>query len=81
MEEGNKYNEKDIKEWLIAFEKQVGEPVVISLLIEQGNIIFQYCTRKDVYVEINEPDHITEEPQQTTKIKSMATSNKPLYFG
>lgn len=61
MAKRNKKNQKvDLKEWLLGFEKQIGKPVIVSLLIEKGEYEFISCVRKKVY--LGEEDDDVPEP-------------------
>ena len=46
MAERNKKDETDFETWLLNFEKQVGRPVVVSLLIERGKVEFINCVNR-----------------------------------
>jgi len=46
MAERNKKDETDYETWLLNFEKQVGKPVVVSLLIERGKVEFINCVNR-----------------------------------
>lgn len=45
---------KDMEAWLLRFEEQVGEPVVVSLLITKGEVQFLMCMPRKKYD--SEPD-------------------------
>lgn len=47
-------------EWLLGFEKHIGKPCVVSLLIENGNVDFISCwskTRLDDLKDEGEEEH------------------------
>lgn len=69
MAERNETIEKDIKGWLLGFEKHIGVPVVISLTIENQSIKFLSCyDRKELLNELDkDPDE--EEPGKDIKQK------------
>lgn len=58
MAEGVTKDKQDIETWLLNFERLVGRPIVISLLVENGGIEFVSIIRKKGY--IREDD--TEDP-------------------
>lgn len=51
MVQRNKKDKKNIEEWLLGFENLVDNPVVISVLVEEGNIKFLSCLDKKRYLD------------------------------
>lgn len=51
MEKRKKSNKDDFAEWLIGLERQVGKPIVVSLLIEGGHVGFLTCIDKVIYMD------------------------------
>ncbi len=59
---GKKVKQKrNIERWLLGFERLAGQPVVLSILVEQGKCEFLSCITKHSYDEIEEAD--SEEPK------------------
>lgn len=55
-----KEDKTDIETWLLSFEKLAGRPVVVSLLIEDGDIDFVSAIRKKTYMlddNIEDPEN------------------------
>lgn len=51
-----KENQEDLREWLLSFERLVGKPVVVTLLIEKKKIDFITCWNKKIYKELSDTD-------------------------
>lgn len=64
-----KTNTKNVERFLINLEKQIGKPIVVSLLIEQSKISFLSATKKKLAM-FDEDDSDDEPDFPTKKIKS-----------
>jgi len=49
MGKKTKKDKKDVEAWLLSFEEAAGRPVVVSLLIEDGEIDFMSAVRKNIW--------------------------------
>lgn len=50
MEKRTKKNKETLKEWLLSFEDKVGGGLVISLLVDEGNIEFISAVARNRYL-------------------------------
>lgn len=50
-EETQKKEDANLREWLLSFAKQAKTPVVISLLVDQQQISFLQCSKKDLFLD------------------------------
>lgn len=71
--------EKDLKTWLLEFERHVGKGVVVSLLIERGHIKFMACIDRKRFMDSSEePDDEEGEeiiPQSKKELSKIPVSS------
>jgi len=53
MDRRNKKDKKNIEEWLLGFEKQIGKSCVVCVLVEAGEIEFLSCFDKKRYLDLD----------------------------
>lgn len=63
MAKTTKKDKEDLKEWLLDFEKKIGKGIVVSLLIEDGNVRFVSCVDKKRYLG-KEDDFESDEDEE-----------------
>lgn len=83
MEKENRQDKEDIESWLLGFEKLAGRPVVISLLVEDGNIDFVSVVRKKLYLsdESEDPDETPSIDFEKAKETKTTFLEMPDYIG
>ena len=67
MERTKQKIEEDIKEWILSFERLARKPVVVSLLIQDGNIEFVNCSDRNRVLDVDddEADDEADSPRQS----------------
>jgi hypothetical protein len=65
-------------DWLLGFERQANAPVVVSLLIEDGEVHFQMCGLKSRFLDDGDTDGPDEDEImniRTPEIKGLSSKN------
>jgi len=62
--------EEQFKQWLQSFEAMVGEPIVISLVIDHQKIKFYSMVSKERHDDYNNPD---PDDKPSTELKDVKT--------
>jgi len=60
MGKGNKKDTENLEEWILSFERLARKPVVVSLLVQEGNIEFINCTDKNRFLDYDDEEESNE---------------------